>query len=157
MKKGFYYGVFLMLGFSLMSATCSSDDDDFNYGDDCNNCTSEQLESVLSACSDWYIDDLERNNSDLENNYIGYHFNFTIDNVVTVTWGNNTETGTWSVEESGNSIYVTFDILGFDDINDTWRLDDIDNDDDDDDDDEFEVDFKIGNDELEFQNANCNV
>ncbi|MBF8149138.1 hypothetical protein ITJ86_04475 [Winogradskyella sp. F6397] len=155
MKKGMYFGLLLMLGFSLMSATCSSDDDDFDFDDDCGNCSIERLETVLSACSDWYIDDLERNNNNLDNNYIGYRFNFSIDNGVTVTWGNNTETGTWSVEESGNSIYVTFDIPGFDDINDTWRLDDIDNDDDDDDDDAFEVDFEIGDDDLEFENENC--
>ncbi|MBF8149139.1 hypothetical protein ITJ86_04480 [Winogradskyella sp. F6397] len=129
------------------------EDDDFDYGDDdCNNCTPSQLQSVLTACSDWHIDELERNDNDLENNYNGYLFNFFADETVTVAWSGNSASGTWIINGTGNDITVTFDIPGFDDINTTWHLDEIDNDNDD-----VEIDFAIGDDdELEFQNDNCN-
>lgn len=133
------------------------EDDDYDYGDDdCNNCTPNQLEAVLTACSDWHIEELERNDNDLEDNYTGYFFNFFADNTLTVTWDGNTENGTWTTSGTGNNITVTFDIPGFENINATWYLDEIDNDDDDDDND-VEVSFEIGDDdELEFQNNNCN-
>ena len=130
------------------------EDDDYDYNDDdCNNCTPNQLESVLLACSDWYIDDLERNDENLEDTYSGYLFNFLADNIITVTWNGNTANGTWVVDGTGNTITVTFDIPGFDDINDTWNLHEIENDDDN----EVKVKFEIGDDnELDFKNDNCN-
>ncbi|WP_240507414.1 hypothetical protein [Winogradskyella aurantia] len=135
------------------------EDDDYDYNDDdCDDCTPNQLESVLTSCADWYIDDLERNDEDLEDNYSGYLFNFFDDNTLTVTWDDETVDGTWSISGTGNNITVIFDIPGFDDINDTWNLQEIEvESDDDDDDNEREVSFEIGDDdELEFKNDNCN-
>jgi hypothetical protein len=131
------------------------EDDDYDYNDDdCDDCTTEEIEAILTACPDWYIDELERNDNDLEANYTGYLFNFFEDNTVTVSWDDETASGTWTVDGSGNDMTVTFDIPGFDDINDTWNLVEIDSDDDED---YTEVDFRIGSDnELEFKNTNCN-
>lgn len=131
------------------------EDDDYDYNDDdCDDCTPDQLESVLTACDGWYIDDLERNDEDLEDNFSGYLFNFSNDGTLTVTWDNEEASGTWSIEGTGNDITVTFDIPGFDDINDTWNLHEIEAESDDDDN-EAEVSFEIGDDELEFKNDNC--
>lgn len=132
------------------------EDDDYDYNDDdCDDCTPDQLESVLTACDGWYIDDLERNDEDLEDNFTGYLFNFFNDGTVTVTWDNEQASGTWSIEGTGNDITVTFDIPGFDDINDTWNLHEIEAESDSDGN-EAEVSFEIGDDdELEFKNDNC--
>jgi hypothetical protein len=129
------------------------EDDDYDYNDDdCNDCSPNQLQTVLTACSGWYIDKLERNDEDLEDNYSGYLFNFFADNTLTVSWGSNTANGTWTASGAGNNIVVTFNISGFDDINDTWNLQEIEADDN-----EVEVKFEIGDDdELEFKNDNCN-
>ena len=136
-----------LLVFSLLS--CSNDDD--NNDDDCNNCTTEQLEIALTTCSDWYIEDLELNNIDLKSNYIGYTFNFFTDNTVTVSRPQNTSNGTWTTSGSGNDISVTFNIPGFDDINDAWILDEIENNN------TIEVSFEIGTaNDLEFKSTNCN-
>ncbi|MBU2926671.1 hypothetical protein [Winogradskyella psychrotolerans] len=136
-----------ILVFSLLS--CSSDDD--NHNDDCNNCTTEQLEAVLITCSDWYIEDLELSNIDLESNYVGYFFNFFTDNTITVSWDENTANGTWTATGTGNNINVTFNIPDFDDINNTWRLDEIENIN------NTEVSFEIStNNDLEFKSNNCN-
>jgi len=133
------------------------EDDDYDYNDDdCDNCTPEQLLEVLTACPDWYIDGLERNDNDLDDNYTGYLFNFFDDYTVTVTWDNESATGTWFAEGSDNNITVTIDIPGFDDINETWNLHEIESDDDDDSN-EVEVKLEIGDDdELDFKNDNCN-
>lgn len=128
------------------------EDDDYDYNDDdCNNCTSNNLESVLTACTDWYIDDLERNDQDLTDTYTGYLFNFFEDNTITVSWGGNTANGSWSASGSGNNISVIIDIPGFDDINDSWNLHEIENAI------EVEVKLEIGDDsELDFKNDTCN-
>lgn len=128
------------------------EDDDYDYNDDdCNNCTSNNLESVLTACTDWYIDDLERNDQDLTDTYTGYLFNFFEDNTITVSWGVNTANGSWSASGSGNNISVIIDIPGFDDINDSWNLHEIENAI------EVEVKLEIGDDsELDFKNDTCN-
>ena len=129
------------------------EDDDYDYNDDdCDNCTTDQLKSVLTACPDWYIDELERNDEDLEDNYSGYLFNFFSDNTLSVSWDGNTTNGTWTASGTGNDMTVTFNIPGFDDINDTWNLQEIETDDN-----EAELKFEFGNDdELEFKNDNCN-
>ncbi|MEY8849628.1 hypothetical protein AB9K26_12485 [Psychroserpens sp. XS_ASV72] len=133
--------------------TCDEDDDnDFN-DDDCDNCTTDLLSDTLTQCPNWYIDDLERNDDDLEDNYSGYLFSFNADNTVMVSWNNGaqTESGTWSASGSGNNISFDISIPGFDDVNDSWILHEIENDDDD----ELEVNFRIGDDdELEFK-SNC--
>jgi hypothetical protein len=131
------------------------EDDDYDYDDDdCDDCTPNQLESVLTACEGWYIDELERNDNDLEDNFNGYLFNFSDNGSVTVSWDNDEASGTWSIEGTGNDMTVTFDIPGFDDINDKWNLQEIEVESDDDDN-EAEVSFEIGDDELEFVNDNC--
>ncbi len=132
------------------------EDDDYDYDDDdCDDCTPSQLESVLTGCPDWYIAGLERNDEELEGNFSGYLFNFFEDNTVTVSWDDETANGTWSVTGTGNDITVTFNIPGFDDINDTWNLYEIEVESDDDN--EAEVSFQIGDDdELTFVNNNCN-
>jgi hypothetical protein len=130
------------------------EDDDYDYNDDdCDNCTTDLLSDVLTQCADWYIDELERNDNDLEDNYEGYFFTFNSDNTISVAWdnGSQTETGTWNASGSGNNITVEISIPGFTDVNDIWFLHEIENDDDD----ELEVSLRIGDDdELEFKN-NC--
>ena len=53
------------------------EDDDFDYNDDdCDNCTTNQLADLITGCTNWTVDKLERNDQDLEDNYAGYQFNF---------------------------------------------------------------------------------
>lgn len=132
--------------------SCDEDDDNDFDDDDCENCTTDLVSDILTECPNWYIDDLERNDNDLEDNYTGYFFTFNEDNTVTVSWdnGSQSENGTWSTSGSGNNITFVINIPGFDDINDSWNLHEVENDDDD----EWEVELRIGDDdELEFKNS----
>lgn len=99
----------------------SSKDND----DDCNSCTVEQLTEVLTACEDWFVDKLERNDNDLEDNFSGYDFNFTADGAVTVTAGMDSYSGTWEASGSANNIQVVLTIPGLSDFEDTWTLHEI--------------------------------
>lgn len=132
----------------------SNDDDssDDSNDDDCNSCTVSQLTDVLTECSNWFVEKLERNDGNLEGNYNGYDFNFDADGSVTVTSGNNTYQGTWEANGSGNNIQVVLTIMDLMDIEDTWTLHEIElaNG-------ESQVDLRIdGNDRLRFRN-NCTI
>ena len=126
----------------------SSDSND----DDCNSCTVSQLTDVLTECSNWFVEKLERNDSDLEGNYNGYDFNFDSDGSLTVISGNNTYQGTWEASGSGNNIQIVLSITDLMDIEDTWTLHEIElaNG-------ESQVDMRIdGNDRLRFRN-DCTI
>ena len=130
----------------------SSDSSDDSNDDDCNSCTISQLTDVLTACSNWFVEKLERNDNNLEDNYNGYDFNFEADGSVTVTTGNITYPGTWIANGSGNNIQVVLTITDLMDIEDTWTLHEIElaNG-------ESQVDLRIdGNDRLRFRN-NCTI
>ncbi|VAW12313.1 hypothetical protein MNBD_BACTEROID03-305 [hydrothermal vent metagenome] len=131
-------------------SSCTTDDDNNYNHDDCNDCTTNQLTDVLTACSDWFVDDLERNDNDLENQYIGYRFNFTVNGDISVTADNNSYSGTWESNGSGNNITVTISIPDLPDFNAAWILHEIERKNG-----ETEVDFHIGKDnDLEFE-SNC--
>jgi hypothetical protein len=73
-----------------------------------------------------------------------------------VTQVTNTFNGTLEASGSGNNISVTINVTGLPDFNDTWNLHEIEQEDDD----EVEVDFRLGDDRLEFESdcqSNGNV
>jgi hypothetical protein len=123
----------------------SQDDED----DDCDSCTVKQLTEVLTACEDWFVDKLERNDTDLEGNFNGYDFNFTADGTVMVTAGMDSFSGTWEASGSGNNIQVVLSIANLSDIPDTWTLHEIELENG-----ESKVDLRInGEDRLRFKNS----
>ena len=129
----------------------SSDDnsDDGIHDDDCNSCTVMQLTDVLTSCSDWFVDKLERNDADLEDGFSGYNFNFSADGEVTVNTGSESYTGSWEASGSGNNIQVVLTLMDLADLQDTWTLHEIElyNG-------ESNVDLRInGEDRLRFRNS----
>ncbi len=130
----------------------SDDTSDDNFNDDCNNCSVSQLTDILTACSDWYVDKLELNDNDLEDNLNGYSFNFSTDGTMSVTWNNNTYEGSWAATGSGNNIAVVLTIADISDIEATWTLHEIELENG-----ESKVDLRIGGDDrLRFKN-NCTI
>lgn len=136
------------------SSNDDSNDDSSNDSsdDDCNNCSVSQLTDVLTACSDWYIDKLEINDNDLDDNFSGYNFNFGSDGTVSVTSGDNTYQGTWTATGSGNNIQVVLTISDLSDLEAIWTLHEIELENG-----ESKVDMRIGGDDrLRFKN-NCTI
>ncbi|WP_192877678.1 MULTISPECIES: hypothetical protein [Arenibacter] len=128
---------------------CDEDDDyDFN-DDDCDNCTTNQLADLLTGCSDWTVDKLERNDQDLEDNYAAYQFNFAADGTLTAADNSNSFSGTWESAGTGSSIAFTINIPNLSDFNAIWNLHEIEQNGG-----ENKVDLRLGDDRLRFE-SNC--
>ncbi|MFH6769831.1 hypothetical protein V8G56_13850 [Gaetbulibacter aquiaggeris] len=127
------------------------EDDDYDYNDDdCNDCNPEQLESLLTSCSDWTIDKLERYNRDYDNYYDGYTFNFSTDGIITVYYGTNTDYGTWTASGSGNNLVVVINVPDLPYCNNNWILHEISQYS------ESKIDLRVGdNDRMRYKNS-CN-
>lgn len=120
--------------------------------DDCNSCTVELLTEVLTACEDWFVDKLERNDNDLEGNFTGYAFNFSSDGTIKATSGSESYSGTWKASGTGNNIQVVLTISGLSDFEYTWTLHEIELENG-----ESKVDLRInGDDRLRFKNR-CTI
>lgn len=128
---------------------CDEDDNNNPNDDDCNDCTTQQLEDILTGCADWKIDKLERNDDDLEDQYAGYIFNFDAAGTIDVIANGGTFTGTWAASGTGNNIDVVVNVPGIPDINDTWNLHEIEQQPG-----ESKVDLRLGDDRLRFE-SNC--
>jgi hypothetical protein len=126
--------------------SCDEDDDNDFDDDDCDSCTTNDLETIFGDCSEWTVDKLERSDSDLEDNYVGFVFEFNGDGTIVVTQGANIFNGTWEASGTANNISVTINVTGLPDFNDTWNLHEIEQDDD-----EVEVDLRLGEDRLTFE------
>ncbi|MCX2720333.1 hypothetical protein [Lentiprolixibacter aurantiacus] len=134
----------------------SDDNSDDSSGDsqdhDCDSCTIEQLTDVLTACSDWFVEKLERNTNNLEDNYSGYLFNFMADGSLMVTSSTDSYNGSWTASGSGNNIQVVLTVTDLADFEDTWTLHEIELYQG-----ESNVDLRInGEDRLRFRN-NCTL
>ena len=125
---------------------CDEDDDNDPNDDDCDNCTTQQLEDILTNCTDWMVDKLERNDNDLEDIYVGYLFNFSVGGGLTVDNVTTQYTGTWSSIGTANNITVSINIPGLADFNDDWNLHEIEQNSG-----ESKVDLRIGDDRLRFE------
>lgn len=102
------------------------EDDDYDYNDDdCNDCNIDQLALLLTSCSDWTIDKLERYSYDYDTYYDGYNFNFFNDGTISATEGGYTYFGTWAPSGSGNNLVVVINITNLPYCNNNWVLHEI--------------------------------
>jgi hypothetical protein len=129
-----------------------SQDDNSNDSndDDCSSCSVDELTEIITGCTDWEVEKLERGgNNDLEDVYTNYYFNFLSDGTVTVTNDNESFSGTWEAAGSGNNIEVILTIANLNDIPDTWMLHEIERYNG-----ETNIDLRIGDDDrLRFRNT----
>ena len=124
------------------------EDDDYDYNDDdCEECSVELLTDVITSCPDWYVDELERNDTDLQDEYEGFSFSFLEDGTIIATDGIDEFQGSWSAEGSGEDLVMVIDIPELPDFNGEWSVHEIEGDDD-----SPEIDLEMGDDdELEFK------
>ena len=126
------------------------EDDDYDYNDDdCNNCTPSELIDLLTGCSGWIVDKLERYGNDYDNYYKDYLFNFHTDGTISVYYAGLTDYGTWSASGSGNNIVITINIPELPYCNNDWILHEISQYSD------SKIDLRVGdNDRIRYEN-NC--
>jgi len=102
------------------------EDDDYDYNDDdCNECDEEQLALLLTSCSDWSIDKLERYYRNYDYYYDGYIFNFFTDGTVSAYYDNTTDYGTWTTSGTGKNLVVNINIPNLPYCNNNWVLNEI--------------------------------
>lgn len=128
------------------------EDDDYNFNDDdCDNCTPSELESILTNCSNWAVDKLERYGNDYDDFYDGYVFNFFTDGSIVVDYSGGTDYGTWTASGTGNNIEVVIDIPDLPYCNNNWNLHEIEQYSG-----ETKVDLRVGDDDRLRYESNCN-
>ncbi|MDC8003811.1 hypothetical protein POV27_07095 [Aureisphaera galaxeae] len=129
---------------------CDEDDDNDPDDDDCEDCTVDELEDFITGCDEWTVDKLERNDEDLEDQYVGYDFTFNEDGTITVVSGSDSFSGTWEAEESADEIILELNIPNLPDFNDAWILHELEVYGD-----EHKFDLRLGDDRLRFE-SDCN-
>ncbi|WP_369998759.1 hypothetical protein [Winogradskyella sp.] len=128
------------------------EDDDYDYSDDdCDNCSPTELEDLLTNCSNWEVDKLERDGEDYDDIYDGYTFNFFTNGTISVYWNTTTVYGTWVANGFGNNLEVIIDVPALPLCNNNWILHEIENCSD-----ETKIDLRVGDDDrLRYEN-DCN-
>ena len=132
------------------------EDDDNDYNDDDNNDIPENdFIDLLINCT-WTVDKLEIDDQDLEEQYVGYVFNFNENGTVEVTSNGTTLSGTWSLVDTSAGIQMELQINDLPDFNnDNWILHEIDPNENDDD--GLTLDFRNGEDRLRFEQFECDT
>ena len=131
--------------------TCDEDDDyDYNE-DDCNDCMLNDVENLLINCTNWTVNTLRRDgNTNYDNLYYNYDFNFFNDGTLTVFWNTITVSGTWTASGSSNAIEIIIDIPALPLCNNNWVLREVKNCSA-----ETEIDLRVGIDRIQYA-KNCN-
>ena len=133
MKKGIYYGLAIMLSFTLMSFNCSDDDDGSSNMN--NSQQIAQIENTMESGT-WRITNFNDSGQNETSDFNGYDFTFNSDGSLVATNGSNTLTGTWSVTDDSNSsddsssdddidfniFFPVSDDNDFEDLNDDWDV-----------------------------------
>lgn len=128
------------------------EDDDYDYNeDDCDDCSTTEIESLLTSCTDWNVNTLRRDsNTNYDNIYYNYAFNFFNDGTMSVYWNTTTVYGTWVASGTGNAIEIIIDIPALPLCNHNWILREVKHCSV-----ETEVDMRVGIDRIQYV-KNCN-
>jgi len=102
------------------------EDDDYDYNDDdCDDCTTEDLITVLTNCDGWTIDKLERGHNNYDSVYKGYRFNFSTNGDVSVFWSIYSAHGTWTASGATSNITIKINIPELPLCNNDWVLNEM--------------------------------
>ncbi|RSK39705.1 hypothetical protein [Mangrovimonas spongiae] len=127
------------------------EDDDYDYNDDdCIGCSPSYVTTILTGCSDWTVDKLERNGNDYDDLYSGYTFNFFSDNTLSASYSGNTYNGSWSTVDNNGTITISIDIPSLPYCNNDWILYEVDSPPG-----ETKIDLRVGEDRIRYENY-CN-
>lgn len=127
MKTKLNLGIFFLLSLTLLSTTCSSDDDNSPIDN------TAQIDDISNTAEsgNWIITYFYDTDSDETSDYNGYTFTFENSGTLTATNGTNTYTGLWSVTNSNSnddsSNDIDFNIFfasppDFEELSDDWEI-----------------------------------
>ena len=127
MKTKLNLGIIFLLSLTLLSTTCSSDDDNSPIDN------TAQIDEISNTAEsgNWIITYFYDTDSDETSNYNGYTFTFENSGTLTATNGTNTYSGLWSVTNSNSnddsSNDIDFNIFfasppDFEELSDDWEI-----------------------------------
>lgn len=127
MKTKLNLGIFFLMSITLLSTSCSSDND--NSPDD----NSAQIEDIsnIAESGDWIITYFYDTDSEETSDYNGYTFIFENSGTLIASNGTNIYTGTWSVTDSNSNDDsnddLDFNIFfasppDFEELSDDWEI-----------------------------------
>ena len=130
MKTKLIYGLLTMLCLSLMSSTCSSDDDGINMND--NTQEINEIKNIIQSDS-WVITSFIDSGLDKTNHYGNYSFTFNPNGTLTASNGSDIVNGTWSLTDNSNddsnsnddidfNIYFSSPTMFNDDLSEDWEI-----------------------------------
>ena len=127
MKTKLNLGIIFLFSLTLLSTTCSSDDDNSPIDN------TAQIDEISNTAEsgNWIITYFYDTDSDETSDYNGYTFTFENSGTLTATNGTNTYTGIWSVTNSNSnddsSNDIDFNIFfasppDFEELSDDWEI-----------------------------------
>ena len=129
MKNTIYFGLLIMISFTLMASTCSSDDDGNQ------NSPNQDIAQIASTVNSgtWRITSYIDSGEDETSDFNGYNFTFETNGTLTAQNDTNTMSGTWSITQSSsdddgdydldfNIFFPVPDTNNFEDLNDDWDI-----------------------------------
>lgn len=127
MKTKLNLGIIFLLSLTLLSTTCSSDDDNSPIDN------TAQIDDISDTAEsgNWIITYFYDTDSDETSDYNGYTFTFENSGTLTATNGTNTYSGLWSVTNSNSnddsSNDIDFNIFfasppDFEELSDDWEI-----------------------------------
>lgn len=127
MKTKLNLGIIFLFSLTLLSTTCSSDDDNSPIDN------TAQIDDISDTAEsgNWIITYFYDTDSDETSDYNGYTFTFENSGTLTATNGTNTYTGLWSVTNSNSnddsSNDIDFNIFfasppDFEELSDDWEI-----------------------------------
>ena len=127
MKTKLNLGIFFLLSLTLLSTSCSSDDDNSPIDN------TAQIDDISNTAEsgNWIITYFYDTDSDETSDYNGYTFTFENSGTLIATNGTNTYTGLWSVTNSNSnddsSNDIDFNIFfasppDFEELSDDWEI-----------------------------------
>lgn len=130
MRKKMFLGAFIAVSMTLMSSTCSNDDDENNGN---SNVDLQEL-TVISTTGTWHISNFVDDGQDETYHFTNYSFTFSPDGNVVAENGSTSITGMWSIgddnsSDDDSSSDVDFNLFfnvsessEFEDLNDDWDI-----------------------------------
>lgn len=135
----------------LYKDDCEEDDNNRFLTRLCDDCSSNEFDSVWASCATWEAHKFKLNGENIKKVYADYSFEFLPGGAVKVTSELGTKNGSWTAMGNGNDVTLKLNLPGLPDFNQVWNLEEIKNKGDD----TIDVRLYNANNELHIQ-SDCN-
>ena len=125
MNRNFFMGLLVMISFSLVSTSCSNNDDDGTNTND-NLAEIQQISNTVELGT-WVITNFMDSGDNETHHFTGYSFSFNTNGTLVATNGTEIVNGSWSITEDNSSNDIDFNIFfaappDFNELSEDWHI-----------------------------------